>query len=84
MASRTAKGTADIKISKVGSDGPPTLEVLVSENLPINQVTSALQKNVTRNVDLRRRFGLGACTACISGFDISIRQRFEEVLKVNL
>jgi hypothetical protein len=78
------KPTADVRIAKNGPNGRPVLEVLVDAAAPLNQISGAVLKNVTRNASLLRRVGLRACPACISGFDIWIRHRFDEVINVNL
>jgi hypothetical protein len=75
--------TADVQILKQGPNGRPAMEVYVDAKTPLDQLSTAVIKNVTRNADLLKKLGLRACPACISGLDILIRHRFDEVVKVN-
>jgi len=83
MAKRQA-ATLDVQVTKRGPSGRPLAEVLVDASVPLNQVAGLVQKHITRNVDLLRKVGLRACPACISGFDIGIRHRFDDVLRIDL
>lgn len=83
MAKRQA-ANLDVQVTKRGPNGRPSAEVLVDASVPLNQVSGLVQKHITRNVDLLRKIGLRACPACISGFDIWIRHRFDDVLRINL
>lgn len=74
----------DIMVSKSGPLGRPVATVFVDSAASLGSVQATLQKNLTRNGDLLRRLGLKACQACISGFDLDIRHRFEEVMQVEL
>ena len=74
---------AEIRLKKNGPNGVPLAEILVDSNVSAPQLSSIIQK-VTRNKDLLRKIGLKACSACRSGLDINIRERFEEVLQVDL
>jgi len=83
MAKRAA-ATVDVQVTKRGPNGRPAAEVLVDSSVQLNHVTGLVQKHITRNLDLLRKVGLRACPACISGMDIWIRHRFDEVLKIDL
>ena len=83
MATRQAP-KLDVQVTKRGPNGRPAAEVLVEASVPLGQVAGLVQKHITRNTDLLRKVGLRACPACISGFDIWIRHRFDEVLRVDL
>lgn len=83
MAKRQAT-TIDVYVTKRGANGRPAAEVLADASISVDRVTSLVQKHITRNTDLLRKVGLRACPACISGFDIWIRHRFDEVLRIDL
>jgi hypothetical protein len=74
----------EIFVSKAGPAGRPTATVFVDQAASLGSVSGTVQKHVTRNADLLKRLGLKACGACISGFDLDIRHRFEEVMRVEL
>lgn len=74
----------DVQLVKKGPNGRPAAEVLVPASLPLNQVAGVIQKHVTRNADVLKRLGLTACPACISGFDIWIRYRYDDMLRIDL
>jgi len=74
----------EILVSKAGPAGIPVAEVLVDPSAPMAAVAATIQKNITRNADLLKRLGLKGCGACISGMDINIRHRFDEVIQVEL
>ena len=76
--------TADIQVSQTGPNGRPVAAVHVDAKTPIDQLSRAIQKNITRNTDLLKKVGLRACPACISGFDIWIRQKYDQVIQVEL
>jgi hypothetical protein len=61
----------------------PVAEILVDGKVNAAQLGAVIQR-VTRDKDLLRKIGLKACGACKSGLDIFIRDRFEEVLRVDL
>jgi hypothetical protein len=51
----------------------------------LDKLSGALQKAVTRNIDLRKKLGLVACAGCAaSGIDLDIRHRYDHVLQINL
>jgi len=76
---------ASIRVSKVGCcGGRPSAEVNVAPAVSIDEVNKLVQVNVTRNADLLKKLGLAACPACISGFDIFIRQNYDIDLKVTI
>lgn len=79
MASRV-----DIMVNKSGPSGRPVATVFVDPTASLASVQATLQKNLTRNPDMLKKLGLKACQACISGFDLDIRHRFEEVMQVDL
>jgi hypothetical protein len=74
----------DIMLNKSGPAGRPVATVYVDPAASLGAVQATLQKNLTRNADLLKKLGLKACQACISGFDLDIRHRFEEVMHVDL
>jgi hypothetical protein len=80
-----SESVIDIQIDKVGRAGRPVALITAPESLPLDRLTSAIQKAVTRNSDLRTKLGLKACTGCASsGFDLDIRHQFDHVMKVDL
>ena len=79
-----SKSLADIQISKVGPSGRPSATILVDDGVSLGQVAGALQKEITRNADLRKKLGLKSCLACTSGMDLDIRRRFDWVIQVDL
>jgi hypothetical protein len=81
---KTQAGTLDVYITRKGVNGRPSAEVLADPSVSLEQVSGLVQKNITRNTDLLKKVGLRACPACISGFDIWIRHRFDEVLRIDL
>jgi hypothetical protein len=84
MAKRAPALTVDVQVTKKGPNGRPSAEVLVDSSVQLSQVAGLVQKYVTRDVDLLKKVGLRACAACISGMDIWIRHRFDEVIRVDL
>jgi hypothetical protein len=76
--------TALIQITKEGPGGRPLVEIATDQKASIDDLSKLLQRNVTRNADILKKFGLKACPACVSGFDIWLRGRFEHVMQVNL
>lgn len=72
---------AEIHLSKFGPNGRPTAEVFVAEGTPLKAITN-VQQAIYR--DLLTRVGLKACEGCRSGLDILIRERFQDVLRVNV
>ena len=74
----------EILVSKSGPAGRPVATVVVDQAASLGSVGATIQKYVTRNSDLLKKLGLKACGACISGFDLDIRHRFEEVMRVEL
>ncbi|CUQ66980.1 hypothetical protein [Candidatus Nitrospira inopinata] len=78
------KGTATFHLSKTGASGRPAVEVALVGGGTLADVSTALTKNITRNAEILKKVGLKACPACISGFDIWIRHRFDDVIQVNL
>ena len=75
----------DIQINKVGFSGRPVATVLASPSISLRELTKVIQKEVTRNTDLRTKLGLKGCAGCAaSGIDLDIRHRFDHVLRVDL
>jgi hypothetical protein len=74
---------AEIRIRKSGPNGVPLAEVLIGNNVSTTQLAAILQR-VTRDKDLLKKVGLKACPTCKSGFDINIRERFEQILQVDM
>jgi hypothetical protein len=77
------KGMAEIRVTKVGPNGIPMAEILVDKGFNVTQLGALVQK-VTRDKDLLKKVGLRGCGACKSGLDINIRDRFQEVIQVDL
>jgi hypothetical protein len=71
-------------LNKSGPSGRPTAELAIVGEGTLADVSGALTKNLTRNADIIKKLGLKACPACVSGFDIWIRQRFDDVIQVQL
>ena len=75
----------DIQANKVGPSGRPIVIVSAAASVPLDRLTAVIQKQVTRNSDLRNKLGLKACPGCAaSGMDLDIRHRFDHVLQVDL
>jgi hypothetical protein len=75
----------DIHIYKKGPSGRPLAMVTASPSIPLDKLTGAIQKTVTRNTDLRTKLGLQGCHGCASsGIDLDIRHRFDHVFRVDL
>jgi len=79
-----ATSLADIQINKTGARGRPAATVTVDSGVSLDKLVGVLQKEITRNSLLRKKLGLKACTACISGMDLDIRHRFDLVMQVDL
>lgn len=80
----TSSSMVDIGIHKIGPTGRPMASVVIDSGVSLDKLSSVLQKEVTRNTDLRKKLGLKACLACTSGMDLDIRHRFDKVLQVDL
>ena len=50
----------------------------------LDKLSGVMQREITRNVNLRKKLGLKACTGCISGMDLDIRHNFDHVMQVDL
>ena len=74
----------EVQMTKIGPGGRPSAEVLVDASMSLSDVSASIQKNITRNVDVLKKVGLRACGSCISGFDIWIRQRYDDMLRIDL
>ncbi|HEY3443212.1 MAG TPA: hypothetical protein VGK29_20815 [Paludibaculum sp.] len=79
-----ATSLADIQINKTGAGGRPAATVTVDAGVSLDKLVGVLQREITRNSNLRKKLGLKACTACISGMDLDIRHRFDHVMQVDL
>ena len=75
---------ADIQINKSGPSGRPTATITVDAGVSLDKLSGVLQREITRNVNLRKKLGLKACAGCISGMDFDIRHRFDHVIQVDL
>lgn len=76
-----ARASAEVRVTKSGPAGKPVAEIIVDKNISAGDVGKLVQQ-VTRNKDLLRKVGLKACPSCKSGFDIWIRDRFEQVISI--
>ena len=56
----------------------PTVEVAIPSGTPFVEVIS----NPDRIIDVVRRLGPRGCEMCLSGRDILIRERFDDVIQV--
>ena len=75
----------DIHANKIGPSGRPIVVVSAAPSVSLDKLTAVIQRQVTRNVDLRDKLGLKACPGCAaSGIDLDIRHRFDHVLQVDL
>jgi hypothetical protein len=85
MAMEVADSTVDIQINKAGPSGRPVAIVTAPASVALDKLTSVIQREITRNSDLRTKLGLKGCPACAaSGIDLDIRHRFDHVLRVDL
>lgn len=87
MAARKAvrsESTATFHISKAGPYNRPVVEVGLVGRGDLGKLSTAVTSNITRNTDILKKLGLRACPACISGFDIWIRHRFDEVITARI
>jgi len=84
MATAKTSALADIQITKSGISGRPSAMVMVDPGVSLDKLAGMLQKELTRNNDLRKKLGLKACPGCVSGMDLDIRHRFDHVLRVDL
>lgn len=85
MEAAYSDNVVDIHIDKTGPFGRPVATVVASPSISLDKLAGVIQKAVTRNTDLRTKLGLKACPACAaSGMDWNIRQRFDEVVHVDL
>lgn len=81
MATSKRESTATFALTKAGPNGRPVVEVGIVGTADLGGVAGALTKNITRNADILKKLGLKACPACISGADIWIRHRFDDVIQ---
>lgn len=85
MEEAASGAVVDIQINKAGPAGRPIAIVSVPDTIPLDAITKVVQREITRNNDLRTKLGLKGCPACAaSGIDLAIRKRFDYVLRVNL
>lgn len=80
----SAKSIMEVGIVKSGKSGIPRVTVMVEPSVSLESVNSGLLRQITRNKDLRKKLGLKACLGCISGMDFDIRNKFDEILQINL
>ena len=81
MAGR--KVSAEVCVSKKGPGRAPYAEVLVDSKVSASQL-GALVQNITTNKAVLSAAGLRACGGCKSGLDILIRDRFQEVIQIEI
>lgn len=62
------------------ADCRPTVEVTVPSGTPFGDLVA----KPDRLVDLLRKIGPRGCEMCLSGRDILIRERFDDVINVEL
>ena len=74
------KITAEVRVSKRGPTGPHA-QVIVPNNISAAAVAGIVQKVVT-NERVLTAAGLKACGGCKSGLDLTIIDRFEDVINV--
>jgi len=75
---------ADIQIIKSGPSGRPSATITVEAGVSLDKLVGVMQREITRNVNLRKKLGLKACTGCISGLDFDIHHKFDHVMQVDL
>jgi len=81
MAERKVR--AEVRVSKKVAGRAPHAEVLVDSKVSASQL-GALVQNITTNKAVLSAAGLRACGGCKSGLDILIRDRFQEVIQVEI
>ena len=72
---------ADVQLTRSGPNGRPVAELLVADGTPLEGLVLA-QKVIFR--DLLTKVGLKACEGCRSGLDLIIRQRYDDVTRIDL
>ncbi len=75
--------TFEVRVAKKSVTGNPHAEILVDGKISASQLGTLIQ-NVTTNKSVLTAAGLRACGGCKSGLDINIRDRFQEVVNVQL
>lgn len=82
MASKKLnESTATFHLTKAGPNGRPTVDVSIVGAGDLAGAAGAVTKNIMANADIMKKLGLKACPACISGADIWIRHRFDDVIQ---
>ncbi len=71
-----------IMVNKAGRSGRPMATIFTDPKLSTDDLGKLVQTHITRNRDLLKKVGLKACLACVSGFDIDIRQRYDVDMRV--
>jgi hypothetical protein len=80
-----SKTMVEIQINNTGRFGRPVALVLGPATGSLDKLTKVIQKEVTRNTDLRKKLGLTACAGCAaSGFDLEFLHRFDHVVSADL
>ena len=74
------KVTAEVRVSKRGLTGPHA-QAICPNNISAAAVAGIVQKVVT-NERVLTAAGLKACGGCKSGLDLTIIDRFEDVINV--
>jgi len=77
------KGFAEVRVSKVGLNGRPTVDIAVDSEIGTAQLGKLITK-IVRDQDLRKLVGLKACLSCRSGFNLNIYDQYINVFKVDL
>jgi len=78
---RASTSEAEIHLSTKGPNGGPTAEIFLAEGTTFKGL-QVVQQAIYR--DLLTAVGLKACEGCRSGLDIIIRERFVDVVRVNV
>jgi hypothetical protein len=73
----------EVRVSKKGPASNPQAEILVDGKISSAQLGTLIQK-VTTSKSVLTAAGLRACAGCKSGLDLNIRDRFQEVVNVEL
>ena len=81
QAERPSPGVAEIHLTKHGPNGGPLAEVFVAEGTSLKDIHT-VEQSIFR--ELLPRLGLKACEGCRSGLDLRIRERFMDVIRVNV
>ena len=64
-------------------NGMVSADVRVDPKTKLSEISKVLTQ-ITSNKELMQKLGLKGCTACKSGIDFKIRNRFDHVIKIGL